>query len=45
MAALAGCEMGLSLAGVKLRESGVAAAMEQLQRSAKPVARVPARPG
>ena len=37
MAALAGCEMGLSWLRVKLREV-VAAAMEQLQRSAKPVA-------
>jgi alanine-glyoxylate transaminase/serine-glyoxylate transaminase/serine-pyruvate transaminase len=30
MAALSGCEMGLKLAGVKLRESGTSAAMEYL---------------
>jgi alanine-glyoxylate transaminase/serine-glyoxylate transaminase/serine-pyruvate transaminase len=41
MAALAGVEMGLKLAGVKLAGSGVAAALEQLQASAKPVARRP----
>jgi hypothetical protein len=34
--------MGLKLAGVKLRASGVAAAMELLQASAEPVARHPA---
>ena len=41
MAALAGCEMGLKLAGVKLRDSGVAAAMEHLAATAKPLARHP----
>jgi alanine-glyoxylate transaminase/serine-glyoxylate transaminase/serine-pyruvate transaminase len=30
LAALAGCEMGLKLAGVRLRESGTTAAMEHL---------------
>lgn len=30
MAALSGCEMGLMLAGVRLRESGMTAAMEYL---------------
>ncbi|HSV80712.1 MAG TPA: aminotransferase class V-fold PLP-dependent enzyme [Ramlibacter sp.] len=34
LATLGGCEMGLKLAGVRLRESGVAAAMEQLARTA-----------
>jgi alanine-glyoxylate transaminase/serine-glyoxylate transaminase/serine-pyruvate transaminase len=42
LATLGGCEMGLKLAGVKLRASGVAAAMELLQASAEPVARHPA---
>jgi alanine-glyoxylate transaminase/serine-glyoxylate transaminase/serine-pyruvate transaminase len=42
IATLGGCEMGLKLAGVKLRASGVAAAMELLQASAEPVARHPA---
>jgi alanine-glyoxylate transaminase/serine-glyoxylate transaminase/serine-pyruvate transaminase len=42
IATLGGCEMGLKLAGVKLRASGVAAAMELLQSSAEPVARHPA---
>jgi alanine-glyoxylate transaminase / serine-glyoxylate transaminase / serine-pyruvate transaminase len=42
MAALAGCEMGLQMAGVRLRESGVAAAMESLRASAKPTDRQPA---
>jgi alanine-glyoxylate transaminase/serine-glyoxylate transaminase/serine-pyruvate transaminase len=41
IATLGGCEMGLKLAGVKLRASGVAAAMELLQSSAEPVARHP----
>lgn len=41
LATLGGCEMGLRLAGVKLRASGVAAAMELLQTSAQPVARHP----
>jgi alanine-glyoxylate transaminase/serine-glyoxylate transaminase/serine-pyruvate transaminase len=36
MAALAGCEMGLKLAGVRLRESGTAAAMEYLASSVSP---------
>jgi alanine-glyoxylate transaminase/serine-glyoxylate transaminase/serine-pyruvate transaminase len=42
LATLGGCEMGLKLAGVKLRASGVVAAMELLQASAEPVARHPA---
>jgi alanine-glyoxylate transaminase/serine-glyoxylate transaminase/serine-pyruvate transaminase len=42
IATLGGCEMGLKLAGVRLRASGVAAAMELLQSSAEPVARHPA---
>jgi alanine-glyoxylate transaminase/serine-glyoxylate transaminase/serine-pyruvate transaminase len=42
IATLGGCEMGLKLAGVKMRASGVAAAMELLQSSAEPVARHPA---
>jgi alanine-glyoxylate transaminase/serine-glyoxylate transaminase/serine-pyruvate transaminase len=42
IATLGGCEMGLKLAGVKLRASGVAAAMELLQSSAEAVARHPA---
>ncbi|MDQ7970691.1 MAG: serine--glyoxylate aminotransferase, partial [Oxalicibacterium faecigallinarum] len=33
MATLAGCEMGLKLAGIKLAGSGVAAAMENLSAS------------
>jgi alanine-glyoxylate transaminase/serine-glyoxylate transaminase/serine-pyruvate transaminase len=41
IATLGGCEMGLKLAGVKLRASGVAAAMELLQASAEPMARHP----
>ena len=36
MAALAGCEMGLKLAGVRLRESGTTAAMEYLASSVSP---------
>ena len=36
MAALAGCEMGLKLAVVRLRESGTAAAMEYLASSVSP---------
>jgi alanine-glyoxylate transaminase/serine-glyoxylate transaminase/serine-pyruvate transaminase len=39
MAALSGCEMGLKLAGVRLRESGTAAAMEYLAATASAVAR------
>ena len=42
MATLSGCEMGLRLAGVPLRASGVAAAMSQLQASTRPAARAPA---
>jgi len=38
MAALAGCEMGLKLAGVKLAGSGVAAAMEYFAGHPAPVA-------
>lgn len=34
LAALGGCEMGLKLAGVRLRDSGTAAAMEHLAASA-----------
>lgn len=41
MATLAGCEMGMKLAGVPLRGSGVLAAMEQLQASAAPAVRYP----
>jgi alanine-glyoxylate transaminase/serine-glyoxylate transaminase/serine-pyruvate transaminase len=40
-ATLSGCEMGLKLGGVKLRGSGVLAALEHLQASAVPVARYP----
>jgi alanine-glyoxylate transaminase/serine-glyoxylate transaminase/serine-pyruvate transaminase len=36
MAALSGCEMGLKLAGVRLRASGTAAAMEHLGATAQP---------
>ena len=36
MAALSGCEMGLKLAGLRLRESGTAAAMESLASSVSP---------
>ncbi len=43
MATLSGCEMGLRLAGVALRGSGVVAAMEHLQSTARPVARHPAQ--
>ena len=42
MATLSGCEMGLRLAGVPLRASGVAAAMSRLQASTRPAARAPA---
>lgn len=42
MAALAGCEMGLQMAGVTLSDSGVRAAMAHLQATARPVARHPA---
>ena len=38
LAALAGCEMGLKLAGVRLRESGTSAAMEYLAATAQPSA-------
>jgi len=38
MAALAGCEMGLKLAGVKLAGSGVQAAMDYFAAHAAPVA-------
>ena len=40
-ATLAGCEMGLKIAGVPLAGSGVAAALESLQASAKPTVRRP----
>jgi len=39
LATLAGCEMGLQLAGVKLARSGIAAAMEFLQSTSQSVAR------
>ena len=38
LAALAGCEMGLRLAGVRLKESGTSAAMEYLAATAQPTA-------
>ena len=38
LAALAGCEMGLKLAGVRLRASGTSAAMEHLAATAQPTA-------
>jgi alanine-glyoxylate transaminase/serine-glyoxylate transaminase/serine-pyruvate transaminase len=38
LAALAGCEMGLRLAGVRLAGSGVSAAMERLQADTAPQA-------
>ncbi|NPC55102.1 pyridoxal-phosphate-dependent aminotransferase family protein [Caenimonas soli] len=41
MAALAGCEMGLKLAGVRLRESGTAAAMDYLGATAADSTRRP----
>ena len=41
VAALAGCEMGLEMAGVPLRESGVSAAMAHLRGTAVPAARAP----
>jgi alanine-glyoxylate transaminase/serine-glyoxylate transaminase/serine-pyruvate transaminase len=41
MATLSGCEMGLQLAGVKLRESGTAAAMEHLRSTSRPQDRPP----
>jgi alanine-glyoxylate transaminase/serine-glyoxylate transaminase/serine-pyruvate transaminase len=37
MATLAGCEMGLKLAGVPVAASGVAAAMDSLMSSKRPV--------
>ncbi|MES2715127.1 MAG: aminotransferase class V-fold PLP-dependent enzyme [Pseudomonadota bacterium] len=40
-AALCGCEMGLKLAGVPLQASGVAAALDHLQASARPAAVYP----
>jgi alanine-glyoxylate transaminase / serine-glyoxylate transaminase / serine-pyruvate transaminase len=43
VAALGACEMGLRMAGVSLRGSGVAAALDHLQATAKPVARHPAQ--
>ncbi|WP_309679837.1 aminotransferase class V-fold PLP-dependent enzyme [Polaromonas sp.] len=39
MAALSGCEMGLKLAGVRLRDSGTSAAMEYLAATAQAAAR------
>jgi len=41
LATLGGCEMGLRQAGVALRGSGVAAAMDSLRATAVPVARHP----
>lgn len=41
LSALAGCEMGLRLAGVPLAGSGMQAAMDLLQASAEPQARYP----
>ncbi len=38
LAAVGGCEMGLKLAGVRLKESGTAAAMEYLAATAQPTA-------
>jgi alanine-glyoxylate transaminase/serine-glyoxylate transaminase/serine-pyruvate transaminase len=40
MATLSGCEMGLKLAGVPLRGSGVAAAMDHLTAQKKPLLKV-----
>ncbi|OOG51189.1 aminotransferase class V-fold PLP-dependent enzyme [Polaromonas sp. C04] len=42
MATLSGCEMGLQMAGAPVRGSGVRAAIEYLQSTARPVARHPA---
>jgi alanine-glyoxylate transaminase/serine-glyoxylate transaminase/serine-pyruvate transaminase len=41
-ATLSGCEMGLRIAKVPLAGSGVAAALELLERTSQPAARVPA---
>jgi alanine-glyoxylate transaminase/serine-glyoxylate transaminase/serine-pyruvate transaminase len=41
MATLSGCEMGLQLAGVRLRESGTIAAMDYLRSSSRPQDRAP----
>jgi alanine-glyoxylate transaminase/serine-glyoxylate transaminase/serine-pyruvate transaminase len=41
MATLSGCEMGLQLAGVRLRESGTIAAMDYLRSSSQPQDRAP----
>ncbi|MGV8804581.1 MAG: pyridoxal-phosphate-dependent aminotransferase family protein [Polaromonas sp.] len=43
MATLSGCEMGLRLAGVPLKGSGVVAAMDYLQSTAQSMARHPAK--
>ncbi len=43
MAAIAGCEMGLQMAGVSLAGSGSHAAMEHLRHTARPSARPAAR--
>jgi alanine-glyoxylate transaminase/serine-glyoxylate transaminase/serine-pyruvate transaminase len=40
-ATLSGCEMGMRIAGVPLAASGVAAALERLQRTSQPAARLP----
>jgi alanine-glyoxylate transaminase / serine-glyoxylate transaminase / serine-pyruvate transaminase len=41
MATLSGCEMGLQLAGVRLRESGTTAAMDYLRSSSQVKDRAP----
>lgn len=41
IATLGGCQMGLTMAGVKLKGDGVAAAMDHLQATAKPQANYP----
>ncbi|MGB3275931.1 MAG: aminotransferase class V-fold PLP-dependent enzyme [Castellaniella sp.] len=44
VATLGGCQMGLTMAGVKLKGDGVAAALEQLRTTARPQARHPREP-
>ncbi|HSW20168.1 MAG TPA: serine--glyoxylate aminotransferase, partial [Ramlibacter sp.] len=41
MSSIAGCEMGLRMAGVRLKESGTIAAMEYLQATAERADRPP----
>ena len=43
LATVAGCEMGMKLAGIKLRGSGVQAAMDHFASHAAPAASTPAR--